>query len=117
MQGSTLIAQREKEISSLRYGDKMLTMPDQAQLEALTAAELESQWQHLTGAPATFFIFTDLPENVVKDSVIHYLAGIPRTHALSVQSYYPRRGHREHVSHQNQEPKADVRLWTFRDEA
>lgn len=50
MQGNTLTAQREKEISSLRYGDKVLTMPDQAQLEALTAAELEFQWQHLTGA-------------------------------------------------------------------
>ncbi|OWS75407.1 peptidase M16 [Pantoea sp. VS1] len=116
MQGSTLSAQRDKEVSALRYGARTFPVPTQAELTAVTAANLESQWKTLSTAPVTYFIMGNLPESDVKKAVEHYLAGIQRLQPLAYQPYLPEKGARERVSHLSSEPKADISLWTFRDE-
>lgn len=117
MQKGSQSATRTNSITTLRYGKPAFALPTENQLRNLTPASLLTQWQTLRRAPVTWFIFADVSEKTLKASVEQYLAGIVRDKPLQATSWLPLPGQRAQQEAVNVEPKADVRLWSFREEA
>lgn len=116
MQQSLLSAQRQKDVTTLRFGKPAFEMPGAAQLSALNTEQLATQWKKISSAPVTFFVMANMPEATLRKAVERYLAGIKREAPLHAESYLALPGHREKLSLLNNAPKAEVTLWSFSDE-
>ncbi|QXH51890.1 insulinase family protein [Pseudomonas fakonensis] len=62
----------------LKYGADHWQAPSAEAVEALTAQQLNSDWQQLVGAPVTYYLMGDLPAEQLKPLVRSLLATIPR---------------------------------------
>ncbi len=78
----------------LMYGRDSWQSPDAAALEALTASQLESDWQRLSAAPVTYYLMADVDAKVLEQAVLARLANIPRGQALAPTALLQKPGQR-----------------------
>lgn len=117
MQKDSSSSQRAADIAQLRFGKEAFTQPTTAQFSQLTIENLTDEWKKISAAPVTYYIMAEMPETELKKAVEYYLAGINRGNSLPPAPYKPLSGQREKSSNLNIEPKAEVRIWSYTDQA
>ena len=87
----------DREISEaqqrLRFGKLNTdTLPTERELNGMTATSLNQQWDKIRALPTTYYIVNNQFANEVKGLVQTYLATLPRSRALNVQTDAPLKG-------------------------
>ncbi|TCP97322.1 zinc protease [Cricetibacter osteomyelitidis] len=114
-QENSLELQKIKAISEFRFGKyENDSLPkDKADLDRLTAQDLNRQWQIMTSAPVTYYIVNNLTAEQMQEQIVRNLASIPRQQTLTVEPLLPLAGSAEQQFAFNLEPKDDVDIWWF----
>jgi len=100
---------RSNEESSWRrlmYGHDSWQSPEAADLEALSASQLDSDWQRLSAAPVTYYLLADIDAKVLEEAVLARLANIPRGQALAPKAALQKPGQRSESLAIALEPRA-----------
>lgn len=106
--------QRVQAVGLLRFGAALPThRPTSAALNALSAQDLDSEWQKMVRSPMTYYVFNDLDESEMRKLVAQHLAAIPRGNALAARHLTAREGRAITKIAQNIEPRDDVKMWFF----
>ena len=110
----------DREISEaqqrLRFGKLNTdTLPTEVELNHVTAASLNQQWDKIRSLPTTYYIVNNQSADEVKGLVQTYLAALPRHNALTVQLEQPLKGAHQAVLKANVEPRTDLYLDFYQD--
>lgn len=105
--------QRAQALSQLRYGQSASTLPTAAQLEPLTGADLDQQWQKMVESPVTYYVVNNMTEAEFKPLIGDYLAAIPRASTIAHQPTLPLAGNHRQAFAFHLAPKDQVQIWWF----
>lgn len=106
-----------KDVASrtLLYGADHWQKPGNAQLTALSAEQLDTDWQQLARSPVTYYLMADVPESELETQVRRELAGIPRGTAIHASPTKQEPGKRRIDLAIAIEPRATVQAQSFTD--
>lgn len=110
----------DREISEvqqrLRFGKLNTdTLPTETELNGVTVGTLNQQWDKIRTLPTTYYIVNNQSADEVKGLVQTYLATLPRSRALNVQTDAPLKGTHQAVLKANVEPRTDLYLDFYQD--
>ncbi|MDO4431257.1 MAG: insulinase family protein [Lonepinella koalarum] len=113
LQTDSVDKMRQKALSLLRYSTEQSNyLPNQNELNKLSAQDLNHQWKLMVKAPMTYYVINDMEESELKALVSQYL-GIPRNDRFSSHQFLPTEGLGKTEISINLEPKSEVKLWLF----
>ncbi|MFT8211799.1 MAG: hypothetical protein ACMZI0_16740 [Symbiopectobacterium sp.] len=104
---------RQREVTRLRFGQPAYQEPTQAQLRAITAPMLLSQWQQAVSAPVTYYLMENEPAETFLPLVERYLASLPQATQPAITTHPALAGTRESTVALNIEPRSEVRAWSY----
>ncbi|MCD5987529.1 insulinase family protein [Pseudomonas sp. CDFA 553] len=111
--GDDISTRKEAASRALLYGKDNWQPPVSADLEALTAEQLDADWQQLARSPVTYYLMADVPDAELEPLVRRELAGIPRGTALVAQSTGQAPGKRRTDLAIAIEPRATLQAQSF----
>lgn len=100
----------------LRFGKvNTATLPTEQALNQVTATSLNQQWEKIRQLPTTYYFVNDLSADEMQSLVQTYLAGLPRSGALTITQNSPLKGAHQATLKANVEPRTDVYLDFYQD--
>jgi zinc protease len=110
-------ARKDAASRTLLYGKDNWQTPGSTDLEALSAEQLDADWQQLVRSPVTYYLMADVPDTELEPWVRRELAGIPRGAALVAQSTAQAPGKRRTDLAIAIEPRATLQAQSFTGQA
>lgn len=101
---------KAERLQALRQGQGQTLMPTQEDLDALSLADLDADWQQLSRAPTTYYLMADIDVQALEPLVRSELASIPRGPALLSETHLQQPGQRQASLAIALEPRATLTM-------